>query len=208
IKGIYLYHVFFPGISSFGLQTATNAISLVSDLVASGLYGNIGIKVIYVNIVEDLFNGPALISRKCRFIWIGLVIGYWAFAFIVASAIPQFSNISGHGIWKAAICILQFTYTFPPILYVSFMMQKDTIEGQIEYTPGTAVETLRRDTWHSWSCWQRGFAKRWWLNTFNILLFLAVLATAGLGAFSSIEGIITTFAMNGSATSFGCGAPV
>ncbi|KAF8488736.1 transmembrane amino acid transporter protein-domain-containing protein [Gautieria morchelliformis] len=193
------------GISGFGLQTATNAISLVSALVAAGLYGNIGIKVIYVNIIQDLFNGPALISRKGRFIWIGLVIGYWAFAFVVGSAIPQFSNISGI---VAAICILQFTYTFPPILYVGFTMQKDAIEGQIEYTPGTAVETLRRDTWYSWSRWQRGFAKRWWLNTFNILLFLAALATAGLGAFSSIQGIITTFATNGSATSFGCGAPV
>jgi hypothetical protein len=87
-------------------------------------------------------------------------------------------------------------------------MQRDAIEGQIEYTPGAAVETLRRDTWGSWSRWQRGFAKHWWLNTINILLFLAALATAGLGAFSSIQSIIQTFATNGSATSFGCGAPV
>lgn len=87
-------------------------------------------------------------------------------------------------------------------------MQYDAIEGQPEYTPGAAVEMLRRDTWHSWSRWQRGFAKRWWLNTFNLFLFLAALATAGLGAYSSIQTIIATFAQVTSATSFGCQSPV
>ncbi|KAF8591675.1 amino acid transporter-like protein [Ramaria rubella] len=193
------------GISGFGLQTATNIISLLSAVIAAGLYGNIGLKVIYVNIVQDLFNGPPMISRKGRFVWVGLVLGYWAFAFVIASAIPQFSNISGI---VAAICILQFTYTFPPILYVGFTMQRDAIEGQPAYTPGADVSTLRPDTWRSWSRWRRGFAKRWYLNTFNTLMFLAALATAGLGAFSSIEGIIAGFQVAGAATSFGCQAPV
>ena len=87
-------------------------------------------------------------------------------------------------------------------------MQHDAIEGQPAYTPGAAVETLRPDTWYSWSRWRRGFAKRWWLNIINFTMFLAALATAGLGSYSSIQGIRATFAQVGAATSFGCQAPV
>lgn len=208
------------------------------------------LQVIYVNIVQDLFHGPPLISRGGRFVWIGLVLGYWALAFVVASAIPQFSNISGmflglfcclsfpknltlsprscrlvlisvptspfpviqtnqkHPISLAALCILQFTYTFPPILFVGFIMQRDATKGQPAYTPGSTVSDLRSDTWHNFSRWWRGFKSLWWLNTFNVILFLAALATAGLGAFSSIQGIKAGFKQNGAATSFGCQAPV
>ncbi|KAF8519394.1 amino acid transporter-like protein [Hysterangium stoloniferum] len=193
------------GISGFALQTTTNVLSLVSAIIAAGLYGNIGLKVIYVSIIQDLFNGPPMTTRAGRFIWTGLVLGYWAFAFVIASAIPQFSNISGI---VAAVCILQFTYTFPPILYVGFAMQRDAIEGQPEYTPGADVATLRADTWYDLSRWRRGFANLWWLNTFNFLIFLAALATAGLGSFSSIESIIEGFQKAGAATSFGCKSPV
>ncbi|KIJ34891.1 hypothetical protein M422DRAFT_233084 [Sphaerobolus stellatus SS14] len=204
-QGQYTINPANQGISGFGLQTATNVISLVSALIAAGLYGNIGLKVIYVNIVQDLFGGPPLVSKAGRYIWIGIVLAYWAIAFIVASAIPQFSNISA---LVAALCILQFTYTFPPILYVGFAVQRDAIDGQEEYRPGMSVQQLRKDTWHDFSRWRRGFGKRWWLNICNILLFLAALATAGLGAFSSIEGIIKGFQTSGAATSFGCRAPV
>ena len=40
-------------------------------MTAAGLYGNIAIKVIYVNIVEDVFKGPRLMSFKGYFIWMG-----------------------------------------------------------------------------------------------------------------------------------------
>ncbi|GJJ09160.1 hypothetical protein Clacol_003382 [Clathrus columnatus] len=190
------------GISKFGLQTAGNVLTLVSGLIAAALYGNIGIKVIYSTIIEELFNGPQLLSRSGRMLWTVMVISYWALAFIIASAIPQFSNVN------AAICILQFSYTFPPILYAGFIIQRDALQGQPEFTPGANVGELRNDTWWNWSRWRRGFARRWWLNTFNILLGIAALALAGLGSFSSIEGIITTFKTSGSATSFGCKSPV
>jgi hypothetical protein len=87
-------------------------------------------------------------------------------------------------------------------------MKRDAIEGEAAYTPGAHASTIRSDTWHDFSRWWRSFSKRWWLNTFNILLFLAAGATAGLGAFSSIEGIIAGFQGLPAATSFGCGAPV
>ena len=52
------------GITAYSYQTATNVLSLVSALIAAGLYGNIGMKVIYINIFEDIFSMPRLASRK------------------------------------------------------------------------------------------------------------------------------------------------
>lgn len=117
------------GISSYAYQTATNVLSLISALIAAGLYGNIGLKVsssrsfipefqscradklqvLYINVFEDIFGAPSLVSRKGRLIWTGIVPLYWSLAFVIASAVPQFSSISGI---VAALCILQFTYTY------------------------------------------------------------------------------------------------
>ena len=36
-----------------------------------GLYGNIAVKVIYLNVIEDTFKGPRLMSFKGRFVWTG-----------------------------------------------------------------------------------------------------------------------------------------
>ncbi|EJD50782.1 hypothetical protein AURDEDRAFT_159929 [Auricularia subglabra TFB-10046 SS5] len=72
-QGQYTLPVSYQGISNFGFQTACNAIGMVSGIIAAGLYGNIGIKVAYINIIEDWFNGPPLISRKGRFIWFGMI---------------------------------------------------------------------------------------------------------------------------------------
>ncbi|KIL63957.1 hypothetical protein M378DRAFT_163928 [Amanita muscaria Koide BX008] len=37
---------------------------LVIGLIAAGLFGNIGIKTIYINLFEELFKGPPLMSSK------------------------------------------------------------------------------------------------------------------------------------------------
>src|ERR1700731_3277523 len=104
-QGQYTINPANQGISIYGWQTATNVLSLVSALIAAGLYGNVGIKIVYQTIILDLLNGPAMASFAGRIMWTILVIAYWAFAFVLASAIPQFSNISG---LVAAVCILQF----------------------------------------------------------------------------------------------------
>ena len=40
-----------------------------------GLYGNIAVKVIYLNVIEDTFKGPRLMSFKGRFVWTGRQAG-------------------------------------------------------------------------------------------------------------------------------------
>lgn len=103
---------------------------------------------IRADIVEGMFGGPPLLSKPGRFIWTGasllpspllplpsptdsalprpsllaMVFLYWSLAFIVGAAIPQVQTISG---LVAAICIMQFTYTFPPALIFGFYFLKD-----------------------------------------------------------------------------------
>ncbi|ORX83508.1 hypothetical protein K493DRAFT_342015 [Basidiobolus meristosporus CBS 931.73] len=210
--GVFVYHfqgqfTINPGnqgISSYAWQTATNILSLVSALIAAGLYGNIGIKVIYQNVVLDLLKGPEMSSRAGRMLWTVLVVAYWVVAYVIASSIPQFSNVSG---LVAAVCILQFTYTFPPILMLGFQIQVDATKGDKPFDVATGA-THRVDTWRDLSRWRRGLLPQWYIKLFNFLFFLAALVTAGLGIYSSVQGIIQGFSRQGAASPFGCQAPV
>jgi hypothetical protein len=96
------------GISAYGLQTATNAISLVSGLIAATLYGNIGIKVIYNNILVEILGAPPLTVTRGKYYFAICVPVYWSIAYIIGSAIPQVSYLSA---LVAAICIFR-EYTF------------------------------------------------------------------------------------------------
>ncbi|KAF7942939.1 uncharacterized protein EAE97_006393 [Botrytis byssoidea] len=202
-QGQFTYNPANQGLSPYSWQTVTNAINLVSGLIAAVLYGNIGIKVIYQNIVEDLFGGPELTTKKGKLIWIAIVPLYWAFAFILGSAVPQFTNISS---LVAAVCIMQFTYTFPTLLYFGMTIKEDAMHPDEKFDPATG--TINRiDTWKDMSRWKRGLIPRWWLKVFCFLFFLASAATAVLGMYTSIKSIIASFGL-GHATSFGCKSPV
>jgi TRAP-type mannitol/chloroaromatic compound transport system permease large subunit len=54
---------------------------------------------------------------------------YWSLAFIIGAAIPQVQTISG---LVAAVCIMQFTYTFPPLLVWGYLVRMDglTTDGR------------------------------------------------------------------------------
>ena len=115
-----------------------------------------------------------------------MVLVYWALAFIVASAIPQVQTISG---LVAAVCIMQFTYTFPPLFLLAFTMQIDAAKND----PG--------DSWRAPSRWVRGFMTGNPLfKLFNVVMFLGALAMACLGMYGSGKSIQATFALAGSAT--------
>lgn len=203
-QGQFTLPLAYNGVSKQSWQDVGNILSLITGLIAAGLYGNIGIKIVYINIVEGWLKGPSLMTKKGRVVWTGLVFVYWSLAFIVGSAIPQVATISG---LVAAVCILQFTYTFPPILLVGYDVIVDAMKGDAEHKVGSHP-TGRIDTWSSWSRWKRGlFSGRWYWKLFNFLLFLAGVATAGLGMWASGEAIKATFAL-GHATSFGCTPPV
>ncbi|KAF8239666.1 hypothetical protein L208DRAFT_1236102 [Tricholoma matsutake] len=204
-QGQFTLPLAYQGVSKYSWQTVGNVLSLVTGIIAAGLYGNIGIKVVYINVVENWFNGPRLMTLQGRYIWTGLVVIYWSLAFIIGSAIPQVQTITG---LIAAIAIMQFTYTFPFMLRLGYDVITDAMVADEVYVPGKG-STGRADNWNQWSRWRRGlFSGRWYFKLFNFLLSLGGLAMACLGMWGAGMSIKDVFALSGAATSFGCKGPV
>lgn len=200
-QGQFTINPAYQGISNYAWQTATNSIGLVSTLIAALLYGNIGIKVIYNNVLVDIFKVPALGTRSGKLLWVALVPIYWGISFIIAAAIPQVSNLSG---LIAAACILQFTYTFPPFFMLVFQIKKDAMQAGEGFDPLTGT-TTRLDS--GLTRWQRGFSKRWAFNVWNVIFCLGSAATAVLGIYSAVKGIKDAYA-KGAPPSFSCRNPI
>jgi hypothetical protein len=162
-----------------------NVLALVATVIAGSLYGNIGkedepkrgraqshgnagLKIVYVNVIEDFFHGPPLLSRKGRFAWTTLVIVFWGVGFVIAAAIPQIQTLSGMGAclrWAAKIfCLttelllvgavtnMQFTYSFPFGFTFLYLVQLDATSDDGAYAPGSPS---RVDDWSQWSRWKR-----------------------------------------------------
>lgn len=206
-QGQFTLPVAFQGVSHHSFQTVGNVLSLISGVIAGGLYGNIGLKILYVNVVEDFFKGPSLLSPKGRWAWSLLVIIFWWVGFVIGAAIPQIQTLSG---MVGAVANMQFTYSFPTGFTFLYLVQLDATSGDGEYAPGSPS---RVDSWNSRSRWRRGlFGVRGnvSLQIFkwaNFLMCVASLATAGLGMYGSGLSIASAFD-NAAATSFGCVAPV
>lgn len=64
----------------YAIQLVCNIIGLVSTAVATVLYANVGVKLIYHNILRAYFKAPTLTTRRGSFLWSILVIFYWAIA--------------------------------------------------------------------------------------------------------------------------------
>ncbi|KAG0697960.1 transmembrane amino acid transporter protein-domain-containing protein [Suillus ampliporus] len=204
-QGQYVVNPANQGISAYALQTATNAISLTAGLIAAALFGNIGVKVIYNSILVEMAGFPDLTVVQGKYYFSMAVIVYWSIAFVIGSAVPQFSNISS---LMAAVCTFQFTYTFPPFMILGYCMQVDATKGDIEFDINNP-HAHRVDTWKQTSRWKRAFfTKNAFFNVWNFLLTLACLACAILSGYSAIKSIVTGFNTSGSASSFGCHSPL
>ncbi|KAK2464848.1 hypothetical protein APHAL10511_003147 [Amanita phalloides] len=55
-QGQFTLPLAFQGVSKYSWQTVGNTLFFVTGIIAAGLYGNIGVKVIYINVVEDWFK--------------------------------------------------------------------------------------------------------------------------------------------------------
>ncbi|KAF2100592.1 oligopeptide transporter protein [Rhizodiscina lignyota] len=204
-QGQFTLPVAFQGVSHHSWQTVGNVLSLVGGVIAGGLYGNVGLKIFYVNVIEDLFHGPLLTSRMGRLTWAISVIIFWAIGFVIAAAIPQVQTLSG---MVGAVTNMQFTYSFPTGFTFLYLVQQDATAADGPYKPGAPSRT---DTWFEWSRWKRGLFGgtratlifKW----VNLVLCLAALATAGLGIYGSGLSIKAAF-NSAAATSFGCAPPV
>jgi hypothetical protein len=196
-QGQYTINPANQGMGPYAAFTAGNVISFIASLIAAALYGNIGIKVLYVNILKELFGFPPLSERGGKLMWVAIVPIYWSLAFVIAAAIPNFSYLSS---LVASICILQFTYTFPPMFMLGAVIKRDAMEDGEGFDPATG-RTIRNTT--GTRRWIGGYMKKPLINTWNVVFMLGSLVTAGLGCYSSIKGLITAF-KNGTSTSFSC----
>lgn len=64
----------------------------------------LGIKVLYNNVLMDLFSAPPLNTKKGKILWAIIVPIWWSIAFVVAGAIPAyFSFVS----IISSLCLIQ-----------------------------------------------------------------------------------------------------
>ncbi|KAI9172713.1 hypothetical protein HJFPF1_02225 [Paramyrothecium foliicola] len=205
-QGQYTINPSYLGISKYSVQTAGNAFAMASALIAAGLYGNIGIKVLYNTILVEWFKAPSLTTRGGKIIFAGLVPIYWAIAFVIAAGIPNFSGLTSV---VSAFCILQFTYSFPPLLSIAFTIKKCALQEGEGWNPTTG-DVARNDRGFKRAI--RGFLgggdrRRGLMTVFNVLYCGGALAMAGLGAYSSIEVLSAAFARS-TTNSYVCKSPL
>ncbi|SPO23615.1 related to neutral amino acid permease [Ustilago trichophora] len=213
-QGQYVLGQSYNGIDKYAFQTVCNMLAILSGTIAAALYGNVGLKVIYVNTVQSFMKGPALNTPRGRVIWACISVVYWALAFVIASSIPQVQTISG---LIAAIAIMNFSYSFPFMLALIFYIRRDAMEGDVPFAPGYTGQ--KQDTWGQWSRWKRGlFGGHYEILgvvipgiLVKIVLLIVTLGSyvlSVLGMYGSGTSIKETFASSAAATSFGCAAPV
>lgn len=158
--------------------------------------------VIYNSIGVQIFNAPPLYTKKGKFLWMAIVPIYWSIAYVVGGATPAFS---GFVAIVSAVCAMQFTYSFPPLLHIGYMIQKNAIKSGEGFDPTTG-RVIRSDS--GLKRWVRGFfAKRWYFNVLNLLYLLGALATAGLGIWAAVENMILIYSVP-ELNAFTCKSPL
>ena len=158
--------------------------------------------MIYNNILVEFFRAPPLHSKNGKKLWVILIPIYWSVAYIIGAAIPDFAGFTGI---VAAACILQFTYSFPPLLHLGYNIQKYAMQSEPGFDPATGNITAQDSGVKRWI---RGFfGPRWYLNIFNLLYFLAAMALCGLGIYASAENLILAYSIP-QLNAFGCTSPL
>jgi len=204
-QGQYSFNPSYQGVSLYGWQTAGNMISLIAALIAAGLYGNIGIKVLYNNVLLDIFNAPPLVTRRGKILYAMIVPIWWTLAFIIAAAIPDYFGFVSV---MSASMLLNLTYTLPPIFALGFDIQKNAIQSGGGFDPVTG-QVMRTES--PMQRVVRGFFSgglfQVIINIWHVLYFLASLSMCGLGMYAAVEGLIVAF-RNPQLNAFSCRSPL
>lgn len=160
-------------------------------------------KTVYVEVLQELFNMPHISTKRGRWMWYALGPLYWIIAFLIAAAVPNLNFVVN---FVGGLFSLNFTYSLPGIVFVGWSVKDGAKLPGEGFDPVTGV-TTQLD--HGFKRYVRGFMKRWHVNTFCTLYFLAGIACSGMGTWAAIEGLISIFGPGGTvATSYGCASPV
>jgi hypothetical protein len=187
-QGQYSYYPSYQGVKPYGWQTAGNMISLIAALIAAGLYGNIGIKVLYNNILIDIFNAPPLITRRGKFLYAAIVPVWWIIAFIIAGAIPDYFGFVSV---ISASMLLNLTYTMPPLFALGYDIQRNAIRADKDegFDPTTGnVVRLNGGLARLIRGFFSGGLFQVAVNIWHVLYFLSSLSMCGLGMYAAVQG--------------------
>jgi len=206
-QGQYAFNPSYMGVSIYGWQTAGNMISLIAALIAAGLYGNIGIKVLYNNILIDIFNAPPLTTTRGKIFYASIVPVWWIVAFIIAAAIPDYFGFVSV---MAASMLLNLTYTLPPLFALGYDIQRNAIrEDRGEGFDPVTGQVLRTET--TVRRLVRGFLSggpfQVAINIWHVIYFLCSLSMCGLGMYGAVQGMINAFKIP-ELNSFSCTSPL
>ena len=205
-QGQYTINPTYQGLSPYAWHAAINSLQLVTSCVATLLYANIGLKVIFNNILVGLLRLPDLSTARGKVLWAAYVPAYWSVAFVIATAIPQVSNLGG---LIASACVLQFSFTFPPLMMVGYNVRRDgaaaTVSEAGKQDP-SSTQGGKKSEERGWRWIWRGYRTKLVWNLFNTVLGLAGFTLAILGIYSSSYQIKQSYSA-GASTSFSCANP-
>ncbi|KAK3343387.1 transmembrane amino acid transporter [Lasiosphaeria hispida] len=202
-QGQFALNPAMQGLSPYRWQTVANALSIGAYLVVGTLFANVGLKLFYIDILQEFFHFPDLTSVRGRVYWAVLTPTYWALAFVICATVPMFSFVSG---FIGAAFILSFTFTFPALIALGYTIKRDAmVEGEERFDPETRTYSYKD---RGFKRFRRAFMKRPILNTWNAIYFLGALTTCVLGVYSSVVALIGAFSGKSAATSWGCVPPV
>lgn len=200
-QGQFTYATANMGITQYNLQTAGNVLTLVSGVFAAVLYGNVGMKVLYQGFLVPNLRFPMLMTKSGALVWAVFIVAYWAIAFVIARGIPIINDLVS---LIGALCIINFSYTFPFLFTLVYLIRKDA--ASLDSFDSRTDTTTLHDTWMSWSRWRRGFftgRSHTALRGVLALLTLCSLTLSGLGMYGAITEIIDDVSTN-LAKGFGC----
>ena len=146
-----------------------------------------------------IFRAPPITSKAGRILYGITVPIYWTIAYVIAAAIPDyFAFVS----IVAAFCILQFSYTFPPMIHLVYSMQ---MNGGGTFDPATGQTTRSH---HGVGRYVHGFfARYWYWNVWHVIYTGGCLVTAGLGAYVAIVAMKEAFAAAPQSNAYTCTSP-
>jgi hypothetical protein len=154
--------------------------------------------------LSDLFNAPPLTERRGKIMWAIIVPIWWSIGYIIAAAIPDYFGFVSV---ISATAIIQFTYSFPPILALGYNIKLYAMKTSVAdgYDPDTGTVTLQDSGARRWL---RGLMKGpWHWNILHVLYAIGALATAGLGLYAAVEGMIDAFTIP-QVNAFTCTSPL
>lgn len=186
----------------YSVQVASNILALLTSFLAVFLYFNIGMKVVYLHICEEIFKMPPITTRRGYMFWLILGPMYWIVAWIVAMSVPQFAGFVN---FIGGLLSLNFTYSIPAMMYAAYVIQWGAALPGEGFDPATGV-TTRHD--NGMKRWIRGTMKTWYLSIPTILFAMAGLASSGMGTWAATIGLINLFGAGGSVQSSWACTPV